>query len=192
VKERLVSAQPAVLQVVILRDGLLVGTEVFVPGHYTLGSGATADLHLDDPSVADAHAHLFFQNGRAAIQDAGSGGVFVNGHRVNACEVRAVDEVACGPFTLKIRVMSQRPNTKPAPSAEVSAILGNAHPPPSRPPVPPPPSAPQAAPPVGLATATSACAANERSAGAHRLVATAASSHGGLEPTPGQHRASRC
>lgn len=141
------SAQPAVLQVVILRDGLLVGTEVFVPGHYTLGSGATADLHLDDPSVADAHAHLFFQNGRAAIQDAGSGGVFVNGHRVNACEVRAVDEVACGPFTLKIRVMSQRPNTKPAPSAEVSAILGNAHPPPSRPPVPPPPSAPQAAPP---------------------------------------------
>ena len=45
------SAQPTVLQVVILRDGLQVGTEVFVPGQYTLGSGAYADLKLDDPSM---------------------------------------------------------------------------------------------------------------------------------------------
>ena len=45
------SAQPTVLQVVILRDGLLVGTEVFVPGQYTLGSGAYSDLKLDDASV---------------------------------------------------------------------------------------------------------------------------------------------
>jgi hypothetical protein len=39
-----VSGQPAVLQVVILRDGLLVGTEVFVPGSYVLGSSDDADL----------------------------------------------------------------------------------------------------------------------------------------------------
>lgn len=118
------SGQPSVLQVVILRDGLLVGTEVFVPGQYALGSGDHVDLRLDDPSVAASHATLYFQNGRAAIQDAGSGAVFVNGHRVNACEVRAVDEIACGPFTLKVRVLSQKPAAKPAPPPEVAALLG--------------------------------------------------------------------
>ena len=73
------SAQPAVLQVVILRDGLLVGTEVFVPGQYVLGSADYAELRLDDATVDATHANLFFQNGKVAIQDAGSSsGVFVN------------------------------------------------------------------------------------------------------------------
>ncbi len=118
------SGQPAVLQVVIMRDGLLVGTEVFVPGQYTLGSGDGADLRLDDASVGASHAFLYFQNGRAAIQDGGSGATFVNGHKVTACEVRPVDEIACGPFTLKIRVMGQKPATKAAPPANIGALLG--------------------------------------------------------------------
>lgn len=144
------SAQPAVLQVVILRDGLLVGTEVFVPGQYTLGSGDTVDLRLDDASVAEQHAFLYFQNGRAAIQDAGSGSVFVNGHRINACEVRAVDEISCGPFTLKVRVMGQKPvAAKPAPSPEVTAILGG--PPAAAPPAAPVRVAPQPRTPVPAA-----------------------------------------
>ena len=119
------SAQPTVLQVVILRDGLLVGTEVFVPGQYTLGSGAYSDLKLDDPSVGEAHATLYFQNGKAAVQDQGSVlGVFVNGHRVTACEVRPVDEVAIGPFSLKIRVLAQKPPNKQAPPPELAALFG--------------------------------------------------------------------
>lgn len=123
------SAQPAVLQVVILRDGLLVGTEVFVPGQYAVGS--EGDLRLDDASVLPVHAHVFFQNGRVAVQDAG-GGVFVNGSRVNGCEVRSVDEIAIGPFSLKVRVMTQKAAApKPAPHADVAAVLGT-------------PSAPQA------------------------------------------------
>lgn len=141
------SAQPTVLQVVIMRDGLLVGTEVFVPGQYTLGSGEGVDLKLDDPSVGANHAHLFFQNGRAAIQDGGNGLTFVNGHKVTACEVRPVDEIACGPFTLKIRVMSQKPAIKAAPSAEMTALLGG---PPvvQRPVAAPPRSAPVAVAPA--------------------------------------------
>ncbi len=107
-----------------MRDGLLVGTEVFVPGQYTLGSGDGVDLRLDDPSVAETHAQLYFQNGRAAIQDGGNGLTFVNGHKVTACEVRPVDEIACGPFTLKIRVMGQKPSAKPAPPPDVAALLG--------------------------------------------------------------------
>lgn len=107
-----------------MRDGLLVGTEVFVPGQYTLGSGLDVDLRLDDHSVQPHHASLYFQNGRAAIQDGGSQATFVNGHRINACEVRPVDEIAVGPFTLKVRVMAQKPANKPAPSADVAALLG--------------------------------------------------------------------
>ncbi len=119
------SGQPAVLQVVILRDGLLVGTEVFVPGSYTLGSAADADLRLDDAAVDAAHAVLYFQNGKAAVQDSGSaGGLYVNGHQVTACEIRAVDEVVVGPFVLKARVLGNKPTAKATPSPELSALLG--------------------------------------------------------------------
>jgi TonB family protein len=121
------SGQPAVLQVVILRDGLLVGTEVFVPGSYTLGSAADADLRLDDATVDAAHAVLYFQNGKAAVQDSGSaGGLYVNGHQVTACEIRAVDEVVVGPFVLKARVLGNKAAPKAAPPPELSALLGGA------------------------------------------------------------------
>ncbi len=137
------SGQPSVLQVVILRDGLLVGTEVFVPGSYAIGSDPSSDLRLDDASVAPRHAQLYFQNGRAAIQDAGgAGGVYVNGHPVTACEIRSVDEVMCGPFVLKTRVLQQRPQeAKPQPSPEVAALLGGPTQAPRAP--QPPPAAPQ-------------------------------------------------
>jgi hypothetical protein len=128
------SAQSAVLQVVILRDGLLVGTEVLVPGSYVLGSGDGSDVRLDDPSVAKQHATLYFQNGRAAIQDSGSPvGVYVNGHRVKACEVRSQDEVTCGPFVIKVRVVSKAPTEKAAPPPEVAALLKGGTPAPAKP-----------------------------------------------------------
>ncbi|MEW5740898.1 MAG: AgmX/PglI C-terminal domain-containing protein [Myxococcota bacterium] len=147
------SVQPSVLQVVILRDGLLVGTQVFMPGQYTLGSGSHCDVLLDDATVSEAHAFLYFQNGRAAIQDAGSGAVFVNGHRVNACEVRPVDEIACGPFTLKVRVMAQKAPARPAPPPDVAAILGGGEPaPPPVAPVRPVAAAPAPAPAVARST----------------------------------------
>lgn len=142
------SVQPTVLQVVIMRDGLLVGTEVFVPGQYTLGSGPGADLCLADPNVEDSHAFLYFQNGRAAIEDGGSGATYVNGNKVTTCELRPVDEVACGPFTLKIRIVSQKPGARAAP-ASVASLLGGPAPskpqPPSSaaPPRPPEPSPPE-------------------------------------------------
>ena len=114
----------AVLQLVILRDGLLVGTEVLVPGTYTLGASRDAEVHLDDAQVDPLHALLYFQNGRTAIQDNGSrGGVYVNGHQVRACEIRSQDEVLVGPFLLKTRVLSQRPLAKPPPPPEVAALL---------------------------------------------------------------------
>jgi hypothetical protein len=164
------SVQPTVLQVVILRDGLLVGTEVFVPGQYIIGSGPTVDLRLDDPTIQAAHATLYFQNGRSAIQDTG-GGVYVNGHRVNACEVRSVDEVSVGPFSLKIRVMAQKP-TKAGPPPEVAALLGGAPPaPPPRAVSSPPPSAKPV--PVHAAANIPATVVSTRRSGAAPAVAPA-------------------
>lgn len=120
-----------VLQVVILRDGLLVGTEVFVPGSYSVGSAPLSDLKLDDPAIQQQQAVLYFQNGKAAIQDMG-GGVYVNGIKVTACEVRSMDEVVVGPFVLKIRVVAQKA-AAPAVPPEVAALLGGAPPRPSAP-----------------------------------------------------------
>ena len=120
-----------VLQVVILRDGLLVGTEVFVPGSYSVGSAPLSDLKLDDPGIAQQQAVLYFQNGKAAIQDMG-GGVFVNGIKITACEIRSMDEVVVGPFVLKCRVVAQKA-AAPAVPPEVAALLGGAPPPPSHP-----------------------------------------------------------
>ena len=118
------SNPPSVLQVVIMRDGLLVGTEVFVPGQFSVGSDPASDLRLEDLAVSPTHAYLYFQNGKAAVQDNGTGALYVNGHRINACEVRAVDEVHVGPFSLKIRLMAQKATKKPSPSAEMAALLG--------------------------------------------------------------------
>jgi outer membrane biosynthesis protein TonB len=138
------SGQAAVLQVVILRDGLLVGTEVFVPGSYVLGSADDSDLRLDDAAVDPHHAILYFQNGKAAVQDSGSvGGLYVNGHQVTACEIRSVDEVVLGPFVLKTRVLGPRATPRTTPPPELSALLGSV--PPSAIPQVPPISAPRRA-----------------------------------------------
>ncbi|MBL8953654.1 MAG: AgmX/PglI C-terminal domain-containing protein [Myxococcaceae bacterium] len=95
----------AVLQVVILRDGLLVGTEVFTAGRYTVGGDASCALRLDD--LVPLHAAVSLSGARVALEAAG-GPVFVNGFRATACELRPIDEVAVGPYVLRARVISER------------------------------------------------------------------------------------
>jgi hypothetical protein len=96
-----------------------------------VGSAPLSDLKLDDPAIQQQQAVLYFQNGKAAIQDMG-GGVFVNGIKVTACEIRSMDEVVVGPFVLKCRIVAQRPPA-PAMSPEMAALLGAAPPRPSAP-----------------------------------------------------------
>lgn len=118
------SGQEAVLQVVILRDGLLLGTEIFATGSYRLGSALGADLRLEDATVKAQHAMLYFQNGRAVVQDVSQGALFVNGRPISVCEIRPVDEIRCGPFTLKARVVPRaQVGAKAAPPPEVEALL---------------------------------------------------------------------
>lgn len=100
-----VPEQAAVLQVVILRDGLLVGTEVFTAGRYTVGSSAGCSLRLDELSAV--HAGLSLRGDRVALEASG-GPIFVNGFRTGACELRPIDEVAIGPYVLRARVLAER------------------------------------------------------------------------------------
>ncbi len=110
-----------------MRDGLLVGTEMFVPGQYTLGAGESDDLRLEDPSVVDGHAGLFFQNGKVAVRADSGAPVFVNGHRITTCEVRPSDDIAIGPFSLKVRVVAQKPTARsgPPPSQDLANIFAS-------------------------------------------------------------------
>ncbi len=103
--------QTGALQFVILRDGLLVGTEFFTPGAYLIGSDARADLQLD--GVLPLHARLYFRDGRVALK-AEHGALYVNGFKVDACEVRAIDEVLVGPYVLRARVLRERWGEPPA------------------------------------------------------------------------------
>ena len=118
------SQENAALQVVILRDGLLVGTEVFTSGAWKFGADRNADVRLEDPSIAPQHAVLYFRNGRVAIQDTGTRlGTYVNGARVTVCEIRASDEVVLGPFVIKARVLEQKAKAI-ALTPELAALLG--------------------------------------------------------------------
>jgi hypothetical protein len=97
--------QSGALQVLILRDGLLVGSEYFTPGTYFIGSDPRADLQLD--AVLPLHARLYFRDGRVALE-ARQGALYVNQFKVTACEMRPIDEVLIGPYVLRSRVIRER------------------------------------------------------------------------------------
>ena len=104
----------AVLQVVILRSGALVGTEMLVPGDYRIGREASCELHIDEPTLSRVHARLVFNGTRVGIQDLGSdNGVLINGEKIQAREVKSLDDVLLGKVTLKFKVIGRK--DEPAP-----------------------------------------------------------------------------
>jgi len=120
----LVPGQSGALQFVILRDGLLVGTEFFTPGTYMVGSDPRADLQLD--GVLPLHARVYFRDGRVALK-AEQGALYVNGFKVDSCEVRAIDEVLVGPYVLRSRVIRERwsdvePGQRRAPASDAELV----------------------------------------------------------------------
>jgi pSer/pThr/pTyr-binding forkhead associated (FHA) protein len=94
--------------VVIMKEGSLVGSEVFPPGTYRLGRAPGEDLQLDDPAVSAHHASFALRNGQIGIRDDGSAnGLFVNGKKVSVVRVTSKDEVQVGAYTLKMRVLEK-------------------------------------------------------------------------------------
>lgn len=116
--------QTGALQIMILRDGLLVGAEFFTPGAYVVGGGALADLQLE--GLAPAHATLHFQSGRVAMK-ADEGALFVNGFKVSSAELRPIDEVLVGPYVLRSRVIRERWSDPEHPSSRVSSPAAAPH-----------------------------------------------------------------
>jgi hypothetical protein len=121
---RATPAETGVLQVIVMRDGLLVGTEYFTPGRWVVGSAPGSDLALVDGPLG-RHAALTFHAGAVAIE-AREGVVFVNGVRLQRAEVRPIDEVWVGPYALRVRIITERWSwpamvTQPLPAPEPSA-----------------------------------------------------------------------
>jgi hypothetical protein len=126
----------SVLQIVVFRDGSPVGTEVFLPGEYTVGSDDGCELVLADEKVARTHARLTFREGRITLTDAGGGpnGVLVNGQPLSSAELKSRDDVAIGAFLLKFRIVGQKragapaPPNAPAPSGRPAQPLASVRP----------------------------------------------------------------
>ena len=109
----------AVLMVVIMKEGSLVGSEVFPPGTYRLGRAPGEDLQLDDPAVSAHHASFALRNGQIGIRDDGSAnGLFVNGKKVSVVRVTSKDEVQVGAYTLKMRVLEKSDSASTAEAVE--------------------------------------------------------------------------
>ena len=99
----------SVLQVVILRNGGLVGTEMLVPGDYRIGRDPSCELHIDEPTLSRVHARLVFNGTRVGVQDLGSdNGVVINGEKIQAREVKSLDDVALGKVTLKFKIIGRK------------------------------------------------------------------------------------
>ncbi len=96
------------LQVVIFRDGNLMGSEVFLPGDYTVGCDADCELVLADESVGGCHAFLTFRDGKILLQGLGDSSIAINGQASREAEVRPLDDVSIGPFLLKFRAIGQK------------------------------------------------------------------------------------
>ncbi|MBL8940520.1 MAG: AgmX/PglI C-terminal domain-containing protein [Archangium sp.] len=103
---RATPSETGVLQVIVLRDGLLVGTEYFTPGKWLVGSGKGCDLNLAEGPAA-RHASIVFHAGTVAVESR-EGPIFVNGVRLQRAEVRPIDEVWVGPYVLRVRLITER------------------------------------------------------------------------------------
>jgi hypothetical protein len=123
----------AVVQVFVFRGGQFVGTDVFAENRFVVGRDpASADLVLESTEVSRAHAIIEHDGERVFIRDAGStNGVYLNDRRVESAEVRRLDQVLLGDYTLKIKLLAQadaaateRQPTRVAPSddAELQAL----------------------------------------------------------------------
>lgn len=98
----------AVIQVFVVRNGVLEGSEMVSAERFVIGSDPSSALHLDDPSVSARHLGVYVHEGRLAIQDLGSHtGTVVNGEKVSGARyVGSREDVAVGIYTLKFKLMS--------------------------------------------------------------------------------------
>ncbi|MBI3179437.1 MAG: FHA domain-containing protein, partial [Deltaproteobacteria bacterium] len=101
----------AVLQVFILRNGELLGTDMFNSSKVVVGRDPTvADLVLESSQVSRRHAVLEHDGAKVTVRDLGStNGVFVNGRKVESASVSRLDDLGLGDFSLKVKLVGAKP-----------------------------------------------------------------------------------
>jgi predicted RNA-binding Zn-ribbon protein involved in translation (DUF1610 family) len=84
------------------RDDHTVATFTIERGWTRIGRSSVADLRLDDPSVSRRHALIVAEPGKElrVLDDRSLNGVFVNGHAIEWCILRHLDELTIGRYKL--------------------------------------------------------------------------------------------
>jgi pSer/pThr/pTyr-binding forkhead associated (FHA) protein len=101
-------ADPGAVEVFVFKDGRFLGSRCYSQATVVVGRGRAATLKLNDPSISERHAVIRVEGMTVTIADGGGpGGVLVNGERVNVCKVSSLDEIALGPFRLKVGLLGQ-------------------------------------------------------------------------------------
>jgi hypothetical protein len=75
----------------------------------TIGRGTQSQLRLDHDAVAVEHARIDRgENGRYVLTDLGSvTGSYVNGKRIETAQLAAGDQIAIGPYLIKVELLQQ-------------------------------------------------------------------------------------
>ena len=101
-------AGPGAVEVFVFKDGRFLGSRCYSQATVVVGRGRAATLKLNDPNISERHAVIRVEGITVTIADGGGpGGVQVNGERVNVCKVSSLDEIAVGPFRLKVSLLGQ-------------------------------------------------------------------------------------
>ncbi|HUY11211.1 MAG TPA: FHA domain-containing protein, partial [Candidatus Dormibacteraeota bacterium] len=79
---------------------------IFAIGENTIvGRSESADVFLLDPGISRVHARIEIRDGVATISDCGStNGSFVNGERIERCELRDGDRLSFGDTELRVEI----------------------------------------------------------------------------------------
>ena len=106
-----VTGQPNLLSKVFLFKGEeYLGWDCFQKNSIAVGRGEQADVVLSDKSIEDIQAVFQFSGDQIKLVNVSSTNrVCVNGEPVKSCTLSALDFVAIGPYTLKVKTQKVSP-----------------------------------------------------------------------------------
>jgi hypothetical protein len=103
--EAVVDASPPAPQRYVLEveSGPEHGHRFPLDGVLTIGRSTESDVVLSDPQVSRIHARIVLDEGRVAIEDAGSlNGTYVNGERTGRARLSANDAIVIGDTKMRV------------------------------------------------------------------------------------------
>jgi outer membrane biosynthesis protein TonB len=109
------------IEVFVFKGAKFLGSRVFSQSSLTIGRGRDANLRLQDAAVEDRHAIVRLEGASLILADASQSGLEVNGERVRMVRITSLDEVAIGPFRIKLQVLG-------AQQEEAAAVFGDDEP----------------------------------------------------------------